>query len=120
MMVGTIMVILCFNIDVVFMDIILIIYLAWKMGRLAGSKGLSSVRWRWYTVLAWVGGEFVGILIGIMLWGQNNLLMLNLTGIGVAIAAYFTLRDRLLKKDDSLPTDFDFENEHNDINKSKS
>ena len=71
------------------MDIILMIFLAWRMGKLAELKGLSVVRWRWYTVLAWIGGEFLGILIGLSIWGQDNLMMLELIGIGFAVGALF-------------------------------
>ncbi len=54
------------------LEIIAIIMLSRKNGNLAASKGLKSSTWVWYTVLAWVGFELAGALIGILLFGQEK------------------------------------------------
>ena len=84
------------------LEIIAIIFLSKNNGKLATSKGLKSGTWILYTVLAWIGAEFVGALAGILLFGQENFFMAYLLAIGCAIASYFIIRNVLQKKPDLI------------------
>ncbi|MGC4101263.1 hypothetical protein [Ferruginibacter sp.] len=80
------------------LEIIAIIFLSRKNGFLAESKGLKSGTWIRYTVLAWIGFEFAGALIGMILFGPSDMLSIYLLAIASAVMGYFVIRDILLKK----------------------
>lgn len=82
------------------LEIIAVIFLSKNNGKLAVTKGLKSGTWILYTVLAWIGAEFVGALTGILLLGQENILVAYLLAIGFAVASYFIIRNVLQKKPD--------------------
>lgn len=90
------------------LEVIALYFLSKRIGLLAEQKGENPTRWKWYTIFTWIGAEIVGVLVGMLIWGQN-MYMLELAGVGFAIAGYFTLREALLKKDDVQPTDLDFD-----------
>ena len=55
------------------LEIIALYFLCKKNGLLAAQKGLLPRTWKWYTVLAWLLTEIIGVIIGITLYGQDNL-----------------------------------------------
>jgi hypothetical protein len=59
------------------LEIIALIFLTKQIGRIATDKGLKPGTWKLYTVLAWIAGEFVGAIIGVLFFGVNNLLVLH-------------------------------------------
>lgn len=83
------------------LEIIALIFLTRKMGRLAETKGLKSGIWKLYTVLAWLGAEFLGVMIGVSLFG-NNLIPLMLFGLFCAFGAYLFIHSILNKKPDQF------------------
>lgn len=87
------------------LEIIALILLTKRIGVLAEQKGLKPGTWKLYTVLVWLGSEIVGVLLGIILFGQENILMAGLMGLGFAIASFFILRANLNKKPDSMDED---------------
>lgn len=92
------------------LEIFAIIYLAGKNGGLAERKGYKKGLWKLYTVLAWLGGEFVGILLGIILFGQEKIIAAVLLGYAIALATYFIIKETLLKRPDVTDDNaFDFE-----------
>lgn len=60
-------------------DIIALFFLCKKNGILAVQKGLNATKWKWYTILGWFAAEIVGLILGVLLFGKNNLE--NLTDI---------------------------------------
>jgi hypothetical protein len=82
------------------LEIIALIFLTKKMGALAIDKGLKSGTWKLYTVLAWIGGEIVGIIIGLSIFGQENLFPVVLLGLGCAFTGYYIVNVTLSKKPD--------------------
>jgi hypothetical protein len=80
------------------LEIIALIYLTRKMGDLALSKGLRPRTWKVYTLLAWIGAEFLGFIIGIMLFGTGNIIGLMLFGLICAVGGYLYVHALLEKQ----------------------
>lgn len=49
-------------------EIIALVFLCRKNGQLAAQKGLKPNNWKLYTVLAWLGAEFIGWIIAVMIF----------------------------------------------------
>ncbi len=87
------------------MDIILLIFLAIRIGRLAEKKGKPAGKWRLNLVLAWIIGEIIGATIGIAIFGQENMFSWALIGLGCAVSTYFLINNHLTKMPDSVNED---------------
>ena len=92
------------------MDLILLIFFCWQIGKLAEKKGLKAGPWRWRLVGIWVLFEFIGLYIGVLLFGFNkdNLVGLFLFALICAFGGYLLLKRYLDKRPD--PMDNDIEN----------
>ena len=86
-------------------EIIALIFLTKKIGILALRKGLKPGIWKLYTVLAWFGMEILGGIVGIIIFGENNIIPDMLIAIPSAIGGYHIIKTILEKKPDA----------HNDI-----
>lgn len=82
------------------MDIILLLFLAFKISKLAAQKGETKSRWVIMLVLAWVSGEIIGGSIGLVIFGKNNLFSIALLALGFAGTFYFKIEDYLKSKPD--------------------
>jgi hypothetical protein len=80
-------------------DIIILIFLAVRLGRLAELKGQSSLKWRTYLVLGWLAGEIAGGILGMIIFG-NDLISCALVGLAGAFGAYFIIKNNLSKLPD--------------------
>ena len=69
-------------------EIIALILLARQFGNLAERKGVKPGTWKLYMILCWVAGEFVGAVVGILIFGTNNLFSVELVAIAGAITGY--------------------------------
>ncbi len=87
------------------LEIIALIILCKKNGNLAIQKGLKSLTWKWYTVLAWLVAEITGVILGIALFGQDNLIGIMLLGLVSAFGGYLFIKSMLDKKPDSFEED---------------
>ncbi len=87
------------------LEIIALIFITKEIGKLALRKGLPSLRWKIYTILAWVACEFAGIILGIMIFGTNNLFSVVMVGLAGAITGYFIIKSFLTKKPDATNDD---------------
>ncbi len=87
------------------LEIIALIILCKKNGNLAIQKGLKSMTWKWYTVLAWLVAEIFGVVLGIALFGQDNLIGIMLLGLVSAFGGYLFIKSVLDKKPDSFEED---------------
>lgn len=91
------------------LEILAIIFLSRKNGQLAIQKGLKSGTWRFYTVLAWILTEIIGMLLGIILLGigKENFGALMLIGLASAFGGYLIVRAILEKKPDNEEENID-------------
>lgn len=87
------------------LEIIALIFLCKKNGDLALRKGLKPGTWKLYTVLAWIVAEFIGVFIGLMAFGEDNLIGLMLIGLACAFGGYLLVRAILEKKPDPIEED---------------
>ncbi len=89
------------------LEIIALIFLCKKMGKLAIQKGLKPGVWKLYTVLAWIGAEMFGVLLGMTFYTQENDIKENFLGIMLiglvsAFGGYLIIKSVLEKKPDSF------------------
>ena len=84
------------------LEIIVLIFVCKKMGNLAVHKGLKPFTWKLYTVLAWIFAEITGVLIGLQLFGQNNLIGIMMLGLVSAFGGYLPLVTQLVMDGHSL------------------
>lgn len=92
------------------LEIIALIFLTGQIGKMAIRKGQKPGMWKLYTVLAWIGGEILGIVISIMVFkSEDYLSMLPMALLG-AVGGYLIVRAILSKIPDKQEERFDFEN----------
>lgn len=70
------------------LEIIALITLGRKIRDLVKAKGLSPTKYIVFMVLLWFGLEIVGVVVGMLIWGEDNLTYL-ITGYGGAIFGAF-------------------------------
>ena len=87
------------------LEIIALILLTRHIGSVATKKGLKPGAWKWYTVLSWFIGEIVGVVAGLFIFEQDNIVSLMLMGIAGALGGYFILKSVLDKKPDNFDDD---------------
>lgn len=89
------------------MDIILLIFFCIQIGKIARRKGLNVAAWRWRLVFVWLGFEFLGLMIAVMLFGfhKDNLFGLAAFAIACAFGGYLMLKATLDKKPDEFGDD---------------
>lgn len=89
-------------------EIILLFLLAKSIGSLAVKKGLPARRWKIIMVLAWIMFEMIGLMIGLVIFGKQNLLGLMGFGLLCAFGGYLSVRYFLENKpDDEVKDDVD-------------
>jgi hypothetical protein len=79
-------------------EIILLFILTKSIGVLAAKKGLPPGRWKFITVIAWLAFEMTGIILGIILFGEGNLIGLMAFGLVCAFGGYLAVRYTLENK----------------------
>ncbi len=82
------------------LDLIVLFFLTREIGRLAFRKGLKPLTWKIYNVLGWLGAELIGILIGAVIFGLDNLISVQLIAFAFAITSYFIIKAQLNKLED--------------------
>ena len=87
------------------LEIIALILLTRQIGGVATRKGLKSGTWKWYTVLSWFAGEIIGVVAGLFIFEQDNIISIMLMGFAGAIGGYFILKSVLDKKPDDVEDD---------------
>ena len=82
------------------MDIILLIFLCIHIGKAARRKGLNVAAWRWRLVFVWLGFEFMGLLVAVMLFGfqKDNLFGLAAFALACAFGGYLMVKASLDRK----------------------
>jgi hypothetical protein len=82
------------------LEIIALIFLTKEIGKIATKKGLKPITWKIYTVIAWMVSEIIGIVVGVMIFGVDNLVSIILVGITFAITSFFIIKAQLNKLPD--------------------
>lgn len=91
------------------LEILALIFLTRKIGALALTKGLKPGTWKAYTIAAWFIAEILGFVIGVVLFGADNMIGLMLFALCCAVGGYLFVQATLQKKPDN------FENDINNI-----
>lgn len=89
------------------LEVIALYFLCKKNGMLASQKGLNPRTWKWYTVLAWILTEMIGVIMGITFYGESNLVGVMSLGIISAFGGYLIIKFILEKKPDLKKDDID-------------
>jgi hypothetical protein len=92
------------------LEIIALIFITREIGKIAADKGLKPLTWKIYTIVSWVISEILGVIIGLMLFGKDNIFSVILVGLTFAITSYFIIKAQLNK----LP-DHDFDDDINHL-----
>lgn len=82
------------------LELIALIFLTREIGKLAEEKGLKPLTWKIYTIISWIITEIIGIIVGVMLFGKDNLFSVVLVGLAFAITSYFIIKAQLNKLPD--------------------
>ena len=82
------------------LEIIALIFLTKEIGKLAAQKGLKPITWKIYTIIAWLISEIIGVVVGVMIFGVNNVVSIILVGITFAITSFFIIKAQLNKLPD--------------------
>ena len=94
------------------LEIIAIVFLSRSIGVIAEKKGLKKGWWIFFTVIAWIVGEFLGALVAIIAFQTEETLAIYPFAIFFAVASYFILRAILKRKPDIEQPSFEFENQN--------
>jgi hypothetical protein len=86
-------------------EIIVLYFLTKEIGKIALAKGLSAGKWKFNLVMAWIAGEMLGIIIGLALFGKENIFSCILLALGCAATSYFIIKNYLSKLTDVLSDD---------------
>lgn len=76
-------------------EVIALFFLCRYMGRLAVKKGLNKVSWIVYTILGWIMAEFIGVFLGLVFFGQNNIPGLMALGLISAFGGYLFVKYKI-------------------------
>jgi hypothetical protein len=87
------------------LDLIVLYFLTKEIGRLAYSKGMKPIAWKIYTIVCWLLFEVIGLFIGIMIFGKDNVFSAILIALAFAVTSYFIIKARLNKLPDSMDDD---------------
>ena len=82
------------------LDLIVLFFLTKEIGRIADRKGLKTLTWKIYNVVGWLGAELVGVMIGVLIFGLNNIVSVQLIAFAFAITSYFIINAQLNKLPD--------------------
>jgi hypothetical protein len=69
------------------LEILLLIALTRRIGRMLESKGRASGGYKVLAVALWFGGEIVGMMIGILLSGRSETFAYIVALVGAAVGA---------------------------------
>ncbi|MEO6639247.1 MAG: hypothetical protein ABIN25_13295 [Ginsengibacter sp.] len=82
------------------LDLIVLYFLTREIGKLAFRKGLKPLTWKLYNISGWLLGELIGVVIGVLMFGLNNLVSVQLVAFAFAITSYFIIKAQLNKLPD--------------------
>lgn len=81
-------------------EIIALVFLCKMNGALAIQKGKKAGTWKMYTIFSWIVAEFIGLAIGLSMFGPKNIFGILGIGIFCAFGGYLIIRYILENKPD--------------------
>jgi mannitol-specific phosphotransferase system IIBC component len=75
-------------------------------------KGQKTITWKFYTVLAWFGGEIIGAVLSVVLFKSEDYFSMLPLAIMGAVGGYLIIRAILSRMPDKSESGFDFEEHH--------
>jgi hypothetical protein len=88
-------------------EVVVLIFLTRRIGRLAIQKGLNPISWKLYTLLGWIVAELAGCFLAMLLFGNSNLVAILSIGLLSAFGGYLIVRAILEKKPDHIDEDIE-------------
>ncbi len=82
------------------LEIIALIFLSREIGKLAYKKGVKTSTWKIYFIVGWFILEIIGVVVGLMIFSQDNFFSIELLAIAFAISSYFITKAQLNKLPD--------------------
>ena len=79
------------------LEIIILFFLTKKIGVLAVTKGLRAGKWKLNLVLAWIAAELLGAMVGVIIFGADNLFSCLLLALGFAVTSYILIKNYLTR-----------------------
>lgn len=79
------------------LEIIALIFLTRQIGQMAIQRGLKPAQWKWKTVGYWILFEFLGMYLGIYLFGfsKESIAGVMLLALASAFGGYLLVRRQL-------------------------
>jgi hypothetical protein len=77
------------------LEIIIVLYLARRIGGIAESKGYHPRKWKGYVWLAWFVSEVAVLLLGTVLFGYPFPVWIYLLAIASAVTGYFLVLQKV-------------------------
>ncbi len=91
------------------LEIIALVFLAGQMGKMATRKGQKPGMWKLFTVLAWIGGEVIGIAVSILAFKKDDYIGMLPMALAGAVGGYLIVRATLSRMPDKPEEGFEFE-----------
>ncbi|HVZ97999.1 MAG TPA: hypothetical protein VG847_14050 [Chitinophagaceae bacterium] len=82
------------------LEIIALIFLSREIGRLAYRKGVKASTWKIYFIVGWFVLEIIGVVVGLLVFSQDNFFSIELLALAFAISSYFITKAQLNKMPD--------------------
>jgi hypothetical protein len=82
-------------------EIISLVFFSRRLRPLISRKGESKGKWITLLVISWFVAEFLGVLIGLFIFGEDNIAASALTAYIFAFASAYMIRAILYNKPDS-------------------
>jgi len=82
------------------LEIIALIFMSREIGKIAYKKGVKASRWKIYFIVGWFVLEIIGIVVGLMIFSQDNIFSIEMVAIAFAISSYFITKAQLNKLPD--------------------
>ena len=94
------------------LEILALVFLSRDIGNIAERKGLKRGWWRFYTVLAWIIGEIIGVVVALLIFQTEEVsVAIYLFAIAFAVGGYFVVKTIVSRKPD-VDHSFEFENKN--------
>jgi hypothetical protein len=83
-------------------EIIVLLFLCFEINKITQKKQLPQRLWIIRFIVAWILSELLGLFIGLLVFGRDNLFSVSIIGVGFALTAFLMLKEYLQKQPDNL------------------
>ena len=85
------------------LEIVGLVLTSREINKLALRKGLKPGIWIVYTIICWFTLEFIGVVLGVILFHSRDIIALEMLGLISGFGGYLLIRSILQKKPDNTP-----------------